>query len=462
MSQELPIPPDLDPEFGCYAIRWPISVEWRSFLLGFFDSMQFGPTWDPSTGSLIDVLAVGREIFFQNQDLEEVLLTCGNIDELVSAIATASATATSSSGCGACDSGSRGVGQEAPPANEEPLLDDGIEPPPEGYDDWAEYDQYKCNAATLIVDNIIADLGRMDGGALLGLSLTEIALGIAAIILTPIPADDILAIAAIILAITALVLDVFGDAQTLINSNRDEFICALYESASVGAAEIAFNGLVEEKADVLFPSQPSNYYIKTLLSYMVTPANLNRLVTRDEFLEYPIGDCSSCAACLPVWCFDDGVQGWIGVDESDPSCFAFTVWNDPLDALNTNLQLPSLPNLSAIGRWTLTLAPGTIVTAGDVLQADVLATSDGNQTQLRFEAHYTDLTSDIGPNLLWSGATQLQYVIPTTGKELATVQVVVSRSTGAGAFGSATNNYIEQIAMNFQNPVVCPTGPCDP
>lgn len=64
---QMPIPDDWDGEtYDCVLIDWPSSVQWFAILRGFVTTPLRGRFWDASTGSILAVQAIGREIAERN------------------------------------------------------------------------------------------------------------------------------------------------------------------------------------------------------------------------------------------------------------------------------------------------------------------------------------------------------------------------------------------------------------
>jgi len=67
---KLPIPDDWDGKtFECFQIEWPNSPLWIAMLNGWLSQMGRGRTWNETTGSILDTMAVGLEIWERNQPL---------------------------------------------------------------------------------------------------------------------------------------------------------------------------------------------------------------------------------------------------------------------------------------------------------------------------------------------------------------------------------------------------------
>lgn len=94
--QQLPIPNDYNPQDGCAVaiVCFPNSVQWKAILRGAIYNLQQGRTWKGSTGSVVDVQVIGREIvegmcIVDCQDLIDAIngiSVTANVDELTKAI----------------------------------------------------------------------------------------------------------------------------------------------------------------------------------------------------------------------------------------------------------------------------------------------------------------------------------------------------------------------------------------
>lgn len=180
----------------------------------------------------------------------------------------------------------------------------GINPPlevapgtfPEGYTSENEYLLDKCQVANLIFDGFIASLrslaalGVFNGVALVGLVIASIA---GALIFPP--AAIPIACAAIgVLSVGVTILAVVADE---IETNRAEWVCALYQSESVSSAVEAVADLMDALIATLGVSSPVGIAIKSLVLVLLNGETLNQLMTKVAHLNYPGADCSSCGDC---------------------------------------------------------------------------------------------------------------------------------------------------------------------
>ena len=65
---KLPIPNDrTNDAWHCVQIDWPDSPLWNALLRGWLSQMMRGRTYDETTGSILDTMAIGREIWARNE-----------------------------------------------------------------------------------------------------------------------------------------------------------------------------------------------------------------------------------------------------------------------------------------------------------------------------------------------------------------------------------------------------------
>src|SRR3970040_2523363 len=74
---KIPIPEDWDGEtWKRFSVCWPDSPSWIALLNGFVTTPMRGRFWDERTGSIVGVQATGRQIFQNNDPLDETCMTC--------------------------------------------------------------------------------------------------------------------------------------------------------------------------------------------------------------------------------------------------------------------------------------------------------------------------------------------------------------------------------------------------
>lgn len=214
------------------------------------------------------------------EDLEGKLVSGCNSADLVAAIEgiSASINATISSG-GCSDVGSGGSGLEALPATG--FTDTGSNYP-DAFESRNEYDSFKCGAAYLVWQTIRQDLIFLQQLDTSGITAAILA----ASLITPIPFDDLAALA---LLITQLVLEAAFDTalENIITEWEDDeenIVCWMYQSAN----ESGFLGSLGDWIDAKL-----SYVEGSLLGFLVSSDAAQWLFSKPAKL-IPEYDCSLC------------------------------------------------------------------------------------------------------------------------------------------------------------------------
>lgn len=353
-----PIPGDWDGQSWCrWAICWPDSELWRGFLRGLLTLPQRGWTWDEKSGNLLDVIAVGREITAQNLPLRGVLMSCDDSD-LVTAfnnIALAlNRMADRSSGSGCCDDAetlvqttiqtsvvSPSTGDSVPVYGSQSPIGHSVSTFPDGFDSEEQYLVEKCQKASQLIDGLILTL-RLWGAfttfntvALTGL----VAVSIAAGILFPpslIPTAIVFIIA---LSGSMFLLDQAADH---IQANRQEWICALYDSD----ATEGIIGTLSDLIDILIAAIPVGgafaLAVKSIILLIINGDNLNTLFQRAAFISQPNADCTSCKPTCFEFDLADEVADWTILDHAG-TIYTVTWVDDSAMRWNQAGQPASMP-----------------------------------------------------------------------------------------------------------------------
>jgi len=276
------------PHFAWRVARAYLSqqAQWEStYAVEFFDSHYVSPdeeTMEKIKASLDAALAeddMSCDLEQAISDLSNDLVSemGDNNESLVNAILQLVAKE-----CGVGCGGSGGSGAtEAPPSEFE---DDG-ETPPADFPTYSAYQAWKCGVAKLIFDQITSDLEYIKG-----IAVTEItATLLGAVLLTPIPLDDIGVLVGAIIAwgvediVDTLIDEVLAD----LSLDEDNFLCLLYEALSVPGAEDAIDNWADTNLSGL---------AGFLLGFFVNNDNLNRLFEESNQI-LPSNDCSGCGLC---------------------------------------------------------------------------------------------------------------------------------------------------------------------
>lgn len=315
------IPDDWTGEYCRYAVCWPNSEQWLAVLRGVLTLPARGRFWDEHTGNIVSAQNVIRETFDNNLHLEEVIMSCNDtgLADIAQALILL-AQAQQRSGC--CESvGSGGEGQTAPPFNPEQQGNPDTDPPPEGFEDWEDFFNQKCAVAWNIVEQLETDMGNMIIINLTGSTLSGLGSLIAITIVTPIPFDDIIAIAAFLLSVGSTI--VISTALDIINSNEEVLACALYNGNSATSSRDLFMSEFNALVDSGVSDPIENFAVKQFTAYMIGSPVTNRLYEKDLTKVWGDRDCSACTdECNLTWDFADGTtQGW-SATTVDPGCMA--------------------------------------------------------------------------------------------------------------------------------------------
>lgn len=224
-----------------------------------------------------------------------------------------------------------GSSQPWPIFSTEPTLSVTPGTPPEGYDTWEEYRLDKCQVANLVIDGFIGSLRGL--GALGVFNYITVAglivLAISGAIIFP-PAFIPIAAAAIgMMALEVTTLSLFAN---YVQDNREEWVCALYNSDSVESALSVIADLIDGIIAAIGTSSTVGLAIKQLALLLLNGDTLNQLYSEVAHLQYPDADCSSCGcenleitqdeAYNGTWDFADGVLSMTTGPESEhsPGC----------------------------------------------------------------------------------------------------------------------------------------------
>lgn len=180
----------------------------------------------------------------------------------------------------ACSVGSGGAGGvEAPSV---PYQDIGVDPP-FGFDDYGDYEAFKCAVAQMIADELKADIEYIKDLALLEMATVFLA----ATLISPVPGDEIAALVSTLLVFVAEgIFDaILSEIIAAIIGDGDELVCALFLAIDVPGAK-----QVVEIWGSSFLSASAQY----ILSFWKGADNMNRLFQKGNFI-LPSSDCAGCA-----------------------------------------------------------------------------------------------------------------------------------------------------------------------
>jgi len=286
----MPIPDDWDGEqWCCHVVEWPFSEQWTAILLGLITTPQRGRFWDGRTGTITDAQAVGLQIFQRNL-LEECDMGC--LEDLANAISSlalsVSTSISNAGGCGCTGTGGSGIFEAEP----ETFQDDGTTFP-NGYDTRLEYSSAKCDLAAYIINRWVDDLTRLRQIDASGKAASALVPLLSLSFLTPVPFDDLLGLAGVVLALVAISISAFVDAcGELIAWLQALDVCLIYTAPTVEAAKTNL------QTDLDSQTFTQDTLTKLIFTYLLNFDALNVLygdkpvdINLDQI---PAGDCDTC------------------------------------------------------------------------------------------------------------------------------------------------------------------------
>jgi len=274
---------------------WPF-VEWRTR----FSRPYIVGHRQESTAQEFDQFLLGMS------ELSERIgeASMGSCYEGMLAIAEAlkyAANASLSAGnCCDVSPGSAGAGRHSPPFDPANIANPGQGDPPDGFESWEQYYANKCAVATDIVVTAKATLNNYDTLNLAGQVLVSLIPALIALSLIPIPGDEIVVIAGILLLVIAYGDNLLNKAIDVFSDFEQELICALYEAPNAEAATSNFvtvfsDGWVSNGNPSAF-----TWSMGSLIHSMVGPSSTNRLFVLETTRTLPEGDCGGCQTGVEI------------------------------------------------------------------------------------------------------------------------------------------------------------------
>jgi hypothetical protein len=214
---------------------------------------------------------------------QELIDAIGQIGLSIEAMAQASRDCCMS-GCGP---GSAGAGLTE--TSETGFTDDG-QSYPDGFDSYQEYDAYKCDVAHFIVASLVTDLQAllvMDAVAL-------IAPALALSLVTPIPFDDLVLLAAlcVVYLLGGLLAGYINNLISELTTNESVYVCALYNGANESTSRFDFLDEIDSAT-----GSPE----KLIIGYMLKYDILTYLYSKVPVVMAGGQDCSSCDPVDPCY-----------------------------------------------------------------------------------------------------------------------------------------------------------------
>lgn len=265
--------------------------------MGLLSSPEQGRFWDEKTGVITDIQQVGQEISLRNLPLRESLMSCEGASGLASAI-TALVGKLGTSGC--CGQpgqfGGNGTGG-AGATGEDPIGEfDPEGTPPDGYSTWEEYYDDVCAKATWLINTIQSDLDRMGTIQFVGATLAVIAPALAALLLDPIPGDELFLLAGVLIAIAGYGAGTLSQVKASFADVADNLVCILFNSTGPNSAKTALLTAFRTQLESDTTDPVIVEYGVQLVSLMFSWQGLNQVYEQQSDRTYPAGDCGNCAS----------------------------------------------------------------------------------------------------------------------------------------------------------------------
>lgn len=301
------IPNDWEGEYCRFAFCWPNSPQWLAVARGVLTLPATGRFWDENTGTITEAQAIIKETFDINLHLQEVIMACGDsglleVAQAITAVATALGGSTGGGGSPCTCLGDNvqvqtfvtlSSGERWPIFGNTPIpeLEPGGFPP--GYSSQPEYEIDKCRKANQIVDDFISSLRSMgEKNWVVGvIGAAFIIACLVGVIVVPEAAIPIMMIALSgNIGITALLVALADEVQ----SNRDEWVCTLYEGDTVIGITDLVSSLLVTGIAAIGATGAIAVAIKTIALLLLNQDVLSLLFTSVAKGNYPNANCNDC------------------------------------------------------------------------------------------------------------------------------------------------------------------------
>lgn len=261
----------------------------------------------PGGAELANIVTELEELgtILETRSVAETVAQNTNFEDLVAAVAalqlqceTIVNTTNLSQTISCGEGGSGGAGSyPADPSGQTTTPEDEAGDPPPGFDSWAQFRQYQCDMAYLIMNQMIADIATGAISAAIYGTIATLGPILIAALLTPIGWSAIIGIATLWIAIWAIGVEVSLLSQ-LLEDNKEEFVCELLDGTSVSSSISSFADLVSSRVDgeATLGALPDSVrsQIKQLIVSYATIDSINRLYEKTPLPPPGGNDCSDC------------------------------------------------------------------------------------------------------------------------------------------------------------------------
>lgn len=174
---------------------------------------------------------------------------------------------------------------------------------PEGWEGtYEEWLAHKCQAANLIVDALIASmrgLAVLDIAFLIQSGLAASLIAGAIVAGVTVPPLAIAGLIAVIIGLGASLTYLEGIADEWA-SDRDNFVCSLYNSGNAAAAIDVVEEYIDEALGAIAVAAPLHPAIRTIGLILASTDTINQLFEVGLPVAYPNADCSGCGEVLAI------------------------------------------------------------------------------------------------------------------------------------------------------------------
>lgn len=299
------IPNDWDGEtYECYTVKWPASFEWRAILNGLIDTAGTGWYYNEATGNVISARDAIKATWSYNFRNEVCLMSCNEDTQAffermaiaLEALVNKPCCPTGGAGSGIFNSGSRGAGITPEIIN--PYTENlELEEPPVGFDTWAAYREHKCNASADLVQAFKVDLLSLSNLIPEGKMFTVIVAELVAVLLTPIPFDDVASIVGW-LVVGAFEYSLLAELSTGVQDDESNLRCILYSSSNATNAQADFRNRIEELVEEVTGLGIAQDWLNSIVDNLTPNDAFNRIFEAGS-TTIQDADCSGCLDTSP-------------------------------------------------------------------------------------------------------------------------------------------------------------------
>jgi len=261
---------------------WP-----TTYSVSYAGDVGYYPPTDEQMSTLLNTIGEA------NEDMS----TCEEITTELSGIKDAILSLVEKPCCpSGSTTGSRGTGSSQPPLNTYDQAETPTTPPP-GFDDMQQYWAHKCLAANDIINNLISDLQGLSGVVYSGATPVGIVGALVLFLLTPIPFDELIALAAYLIY-SAYSYTFLSQMSGAIDDGRADLLCTLYDSPSAEVAQTNFLSALEAISEAQGWAVGTPEWVMGAIDYMLGAAVYNVMFENIPTVSTQ-ADCDNCA-CTPL------------------------------------------------------------------------------------------------------------------------------------------------------------------